>query len=79
MDEAENAEEDSIDIEEDDDIPACDEDELEELVKLLSRKGVYPYKNIDSLERLEEMQLPPLVTFLIYPQIQKLKLKGFKA
>ena len=35
----------------------------EEELKLLRRKGVYPYEYIDSLERLNETQLPPIEAF----------------
>ena len=35
----------------------------DDLVKLLLRKGVYPYEYMDSLERFEEEQLPPKEAF----------------
>eukprot|EP00952_Eustigmatos_sp_NYUAD-ZCMA_P003241 14178-Eustigmatos_ZCMA.PRE.1 len=35
-----------------------------ELFKLIRRKGYYPYEHMDSWERFNETQLPPLQQFL---------------
>ena len=37
--------------------------QIEEDLALMTRKGVYPYEYMDSFERFEEPQLPPKDTF----------------
>ena len=47
----------------------------EDKLKLLTRKGIYPYEYMDTLEKLKETQLPPKEAFYISDEITSTRKK----